>query len=362
MPLAQMHVNTASNDLMQKDDGQCDHTFSDAEAATAGDVQLAAAILDKIGMPAIEAELQVRSNEAMPDEDLCAFWEVLSATTFRVAADDPGGAAVKRIVHVGCTAVAAAAAGELGRTKTEVCVEKLKKMLCRLPGWALVRLVAAVTATLPAGSEGKQLDLLPHLLEAAGRLDSFPRASDGSGLPVAGDDFRDEALRSLLDTKWAPAMCAHLASTLRDISGLSLDLLKQFVTKFVDGFSELEIEGLPPVVYQLLVLCTKTDRSVGKLLLTSVVGYFRRLDERSAALDESDTLSQQDSIREPILDTRQLRSVEGTVILQINFAVKHDQPMGKECISLLKADAAARTPFGLALLFSLARISWLEDP
>ena len=49
------------------------------------------------------------------------------------------------------------------------------------------------------------------------------------------------------------------------------------------------------------------------------------------------------------------------MILQINFAVKHDQKLGKECIKMLAADAAARTPFGLALLFSLARISWLED-
>ena len=54
-----------------------------------------------------------------------------------------------------------------------------------------------------------------------------------------------------------------------------------------------------------------------------------------------------------------VRSVSG---LQINFAVKHDQPLGKECLALLRADTGARTPFGLALLFSLARISWLEEP
>jgi hypothetical protein len=156
-------------------------------------------------------------------------------------------------------------------------------------------------------------------------------------------------------------MCAALASTLREIGGLDVEQLQDFVAKFVRCFPELDIEGLPPVIYQLLVLCSKTGKAVGRLLLRSTVGYFRQLDEKSAALDVSDSLSQQDSIRDSVLDTEQLRGIEGTVILQINFAVKHDQKMGKECIKMLTADAAARTPFGLALLFSLARISWLED-
>ena len=98
-----------------------------------------------------------------------------------------------------------------------------------------------------------------------------------------------------------------LASTLREIGGLDVEQLQGFVAKFVRCFPELDIEGLPPVIYQLLVLCSKTGKAVGRLLLRSTVGYFRQLDEQSAALDASDSLSQQDSIRDSVLDTEQVR-------------------------------------------------------
>jgi hypothetical protein len=151
----------------------------------------ASAILEQLAPGAIEQELRSRAA-TLPDEDLRAFWGVLSSTAFTTIGggtqqQDPT-VGVHRIVSAGKAAIAAAAQGELGRTKTDVCVECLQRQLPRLPGWALAELVAAVLATVSAGTEGKQLELLPHLLEATSRLDSFHVARDGSGLSVTGEN------------------------------------------------------------------------------------------------------------------------------------------------------------------------------
>ena len=93
----------------------------------------------------------------------------------------------------------------------------------------------------------------------------------------------------------------------------------------------------------MLLLTNRKASAVKRLLLRNIVATF---DERRPEPD--------------LVVARQLRSIEGTVILQVNFAVTQDQTLGKEFMKMFNNEIAIK-PFSLALLFSLARISFLED-
>ena len=60
------------------------------------------------------------------------------------------------------------------------------------------------------------------------------------------------------------------------------------------------------------------------------------------------------------ITVEQLRHIEGTVTLHINFAIKQDQELGKEFIKLLKKEGKALTTFNVALLLSIARMQRFE--
>ena len=125
------------------------------------------------------------------------------------------------------------------------------------------------------------------------------------------------------------------------------ELALEFMRAFVRCFKRLGIQELPPLVYQLLLLCNKRSKPLKRFLLLKICQHFQRLDARAQRLDALEQLSQQDSMREHSFSTTDLRHVEGTLILQINFAVKQEQARQRSSsvrLSRLPPRTCWRTP------------------
>eukprot|EP01046_Picozoa_sp_COSAG06_P000526 COSAG06_NODE_15_length_35009_cov_18.895417_2_plen_1524_part_00 len=279
------------------------------------------------------------------------------------AAEEGAGGA--RWADVGVRIVELTAHRRTTDTKASVCLSNLKLALPGMSGAALTQLVQALLKAVHDGStaSGKASpleQLLPNVLDLIAKKATVPfTRGGGAALTITGKEYRRNALAQLISADLEGSMVTEVAKVLREVP-LDADILQKFLAKCVAQFNALDLEAIPSLVYQLLLLVNRKDSVVKRLLLCSVCAYFDSLDARAQTIDDSERMSQTDSIRDPKLNTEELRSVEGTVILQINFAVTQDQKLGKDYLKLLNG-AIAVSPFSLALLFSLSRISYLED-
>jgi Fanconi anemia group I protein len=134
------------------------------------------------------------------------------------------------------------------------------------------------------------------------------------------------------------------------------------VSFFVAGRER--VEELPPLVYQLLLLCNKGEK---QLVLRGLVEHLGSLEPRAAededlvdALEEeSEVMSVAVTNDDAVLTADRLRPVQGTCILHITFAAKQDQELGREFTKYLKSGPRLTT-FSLALALALSRVHRYE--
>uniref|UniRef100_A0A8B9M8Z6 FA complementation group I n=1 Tax=Accipiter nisus TaxID=211598 RepID=A0A8B9M8Z6_9AVES len=193
----------------------------------------------------------------------------------------------------------------------------------QLPGHALAELATLFVDVIKGGSlsNGKSLELFSTVLTAL--ASSKESLAYGKGNP---SQFLLPSLSSL------PLESA--SKRLLDIP-LSGDELQFVVEKVLRMFSKLDLQEIPPLVYQLLLLSAKVKAHRSWPPPKSV-----DLEVATMPLD-------------------QLRHVEGTVILHIVSVINLDQDLGEELIRLLKTEqqkdpGRALCPFSVALLLSVA--------
>ncbi|CAB3981776.1 Fanconi anemia group I -like [Paramuricea clavata] len=203
---------------------------------------------------------------------------------------------------------------------------------------------------------GRVVQLFPKILSSIASRDSVPLSSDGGG-ELSGIQYKSQMINTLCSTKWHSSCVIHLANMFREVS-LTNEELKFVIEKILRMFKSLELEEIPPVVYQLLILCSKGHRIC---VLEGVITYFTQLDIESVQNEQQ----QRDEEFQGI-STDQLRHTEGNVILHITFAVKQDQQLGKEFVKYLKAcqqrPQKILTAFNLAIALSVAQIHRFEEP
>lgn len=129
--------------------------------------------------------------------------------------------------------------------------------------------------------------------------------------------------------------------------------------KIVECLDGMQLEELPPLVYQLLLFATKGHRSE---ILRGLVAHFDALDRDSADGRDNamETTEDGDSCgpaatQSSSRDVSLLRTIEGTIILHFSFAVKQDQELGASFIKMLKK-AERHSPFCVALALSFAKM------
>lgn len=151
-------------------------------------------------------------------------------------------------------------------------------------------------------------------------------------------DFVNSVFDRVIDNEWSKGLLVKMVSLVREFMGL-IDKVRgrEFLGKLFKGMKSVDLQDLPSIVHQLLVLASKgfSKREV----IEAIVMFF--------GLEFGGSKKKASSI---------VRQVEGTVLLHFNFAVKQDPSLGQEVIGLVKLDFRALNHFTIAVLLSVARV------
>ncbi|XP_043934143.1 Fanconi anemia group I protein [Protopterus annectens] len=228
----------------------------------------------------------------------------------------------------------------------------------QLPGASLIELADMYAEAIKGGSlsNGKSLELFPTILTALAAKESL---SYGKG-QLSGEEYKKQLINSLCSSRWDHHCVIHLTSMFRDVP-VSTEELQFIVDKVLRMFSKLDLQEIPPLVYQLLLLSAKGCK---RKVLEGIAAFFNQQDEQQKV--EQQQNSESVELEAVIIPQDQLRHVEGTVILHIVFAIKLDHDLGRELVKYLKAgqqgDASKiLCPFTVALVLSVARIHRFEE-
>ncbi|KAI8989516.1 FANCI solenoid 4-domain-containing protein [Pilobolus umbonatus] len=146
----------------------------------------------------------------------------------------------------------------------------------------------------------------------------------------------EEILNGLLEADWQHQTAISIASVLNDME-LSKSHLERTVRYMIMKISDLEIEEVPPFVYQLLLISRKGYK---RIIISGIFAYFNQLS----------------------IDNEELNRIQGTVMLHISFAIKQDQDLGNELIKLMKTNKSIQMEvFDIACLLSIARIHRFQE-
>lgn len=195
----------------------------------------------------------------------------------------------------------------------------------------------------PATPEGfiSALELLPKLVSVA-------ETGDNSGRHT------EEVVKKICNVETWPAACGvGLAQVLRDLT-LTEHQLPTVIKRILKHIQERrDLQALPPLSYQLLVLAGKGS---GEIVLSGLVKVFDELDRKSEAADAAGEV-----IRTSDTNTKELRAIEGTVLLHCSYAMRQEHELAATLLKSFKRDSAsltgwtAATPFRLSLLLTLSR-------
>ncbi|XP_060223380.1 Fanconi anemia group I protein isoform X2 [Meriones unguiculatus] len=224
------------------------------------------------------------------------------------------------------------------------------------PGPLLVELANEFVGAIREDSlvNGKSLELLPIILTAVATKKEVLACGKGDS---NGEEWKRQLIDDLCSVRWAQRYVIQLTSMFKDVR-LTTEEMDLVVAKVLMMFSKLNLQEIPPLVYQLLVLSSKGSR---RSVLDGIIAFFRELDKQQSKEQSSDELS------ELVTATAdELHHVEGTVILHIVFAIKLDCELGRELLKHLKAGQQGDSskcfcPFSIALLLSLTRIQRFEE-
>uniref|UniRef100_A0A8C7VAN9 FA complementation group I n=1 Tax=Oncorhynchus mykiss TaxID=8022 RepID=A0A8C7VAN9_ONCMY len=249
----------------------------------------------------------------------------------------PEGASRRLLLYQHCIPLC-----ESGDLQTEVASDIIGLLMLEthnLPGPSLAQLASLFVDAIKLGKmgSGKSLELFPTVLTALAATEAL---SYGKG-ELSGEEYKKQLINSLCSSRWDPQCVIHLTTMFRDVP-LAPEELQFLVEKVLRMFLKLDLQEIPPLVYQLLLLAAKGCK---KQVLEGIISYFK----------EQDLLS----IMTPIIHN--LRHVEGTAILHIVFAVRLDQELGREFLKSVKGCQGELCPFSIALLLSVARIQRYEE-
>ncbi|XP_044135412.1 Fanconi anemia group I protein isoform X1 [Bufo gargarizans] len=245
---------------------------------------------------------------------------------------------------------------ESGDLQKEVAAEMVGLLMLevhQLPAPSLLELANIFLDSVKAGkmSSGKSLELFPNVLKA---LSSKETLVYGNG-EITGEECKKQIINSLCSSRWDPKCVIFLTSMFRDVL-LSTEELQFVVEKVLRLLSKVDLQEMPPLVYQLLLISAKGSK---KNILEGVINVFNDLDHQLMTEESNeDSLDLIDST----LPKEQVRQVEGTIILHIVFAIKFDQDLGRELVKAGQQGDSSKflCPFSVALLLSVSRIQRFE--
>ncbi|XP_070764117.1 Fanconi anemia group I protein [Enoplosus armatus] len=244
---------------------------------------------------------------------------------------------------------------ESGDLQAEVAADIIGLLMLEthtLPGPSLAQLAYLFVEAIKVGKmgSGKSLELFPTVLTA---LSACEALSYGKG-ELSGEEYKKQLINSLCSSRWDPQCVIHLTTMFRDVP-LSSEELRFLVEKVLRMFTKLDLQEIPPLVYQLLLLSAKGCK---KQVLDGIISYFKEQDVRQ---EEEQKHGESLDLEVQSIPQDQLRHVEGTTILHIVFAIRLDHELGREFLKSFKTSYGDLCPFSVALLLSVARIQRYEE-
>ncbi|KAM9375874.1 Fanconi anemia group I protein [Pholidichthys leucotaenia] len=244
---------------------------------------------------------------------------------------------------------------ESGDLQTEVAADIIGLLMLEthtLSGPALAQVASLFVDAIKVGKmgSGKSLELFPTVLTALAACESL---AYGKG-ELSGEEYKKQLINSLCSSRWDPQCVIHLTTVFRDVP-LSSEELQFLVEKILRMFAKLDLQEIPPLVYQLLLLAAKGCK---KQVLEGITGYFKEQDARQ---EEEQKRGESLDLEVQSVPQDQLRHVEGTVILHIVFAIRLDHELAREFLKSFKTSYGDLCPFSVALLLSVARIQRYEE-
>ncbi|XP_060892580.1 Fanconi anemia group I protein isoform X1 [Labrus mixtus] len=244
---------------------------------------------------------------------------------------------------------------ESGDLQAEVAADIIGLLMLEthtLTGSCLAQLGSLFVDAIKVGKmgSGKSLELFPTVLTALSACDAL---SYGKG-ELNGEEYKKQLINSLCSSRWDPQCVIHLTTMFRDVP-LSSEELQFVVEKVLRMFTKLDLQEIPPLIYQLLLLSAKGCK---KQVLEGIIGYFKEQDIRQ---EEEQKHGESLDLEVQSIPQDQLRHVEGTAILHIVFAVRLNHDLGREFLKSIKTSYGDLCPFRVALLLSVARIQRYEE-
>uniref|UniRef100_A0A4W5KQZ6 FA complementation group I n=1 Tax=Hucho hucho TaxID=62062 RepID=A0A4W5KQZ6_9TELE len=262
----------------------------------------------------------------------------------------PEGASRRLLLYQHCIPLC-----ESGDLQTEVASDIIGLLMLEthnLPGPSLAQLASLFVDAIKLGKmgSGKSLELFPTVLTALAATEAL---SYGKG-ELSGEEYKKQLINSLCSSRWDPQCVIHLTTMFRDVP-LASEELQFLVEKVLRMFLKLDLQEIPPLVYQLLLLAAKGCK---KQVLEGIISYFK---EQDLCQKEEQKDGESMDVEVQSIPQDQLRHVEGTVILHIVFAVRLDHELGREFLKSVKGSQGELCPFSIALLLSVARIQRYEE-
>ncbi|XP_042516364.1 Fanconi anemia group I protein isoform X2 [Macadamia integrifolia] len=193
----------------------------------------------------------------------------------------------------------------------------------------IVDLLVSNLSLIVEPDDAQPLDLIPPSLDLIRSSDEVQRAGD----------YVYSVLDRIISSNWTKVLLVKTVSLLRDFSFIDKVRAREFLQKVFAGMEGVDLQDLPSLVYQLLILASKGFNK--RDVIEGIVHFFGTIME-----------SKTNSI---------VRQVEGTVLLHVNFAVKQDPSLGQEVLGLLKSDLGAFNHFTVVVLLSVARVRRLNE-
>nr|XP_058912563.1 Fanconi anemia group I protein isoform X2 [Kogia breviceps] len=248
---------------------------------------------------------------------------------------------------------------ESGDLQKEVASEIIGFLMLEVhnfPGALLVELANEFVDAIKEGNlmNGKSLELLPIIFTALATKKENLAYGKGE---LSGEEYKKQLINTLCSGRWDHQFVIQLTSMFKDVP-LTAEEVEIVVEKVLTMFSKLNLQEIPPLVCQLLVLSSKGSR---KRVLEGIIAFFNKLDKQHSEEQSGDELL--DFVTVP---SGELRHVEGTIILHMVFAIKLDCELGRELLKLLKAGqqgdfSSNICPFSIALFLSVTRIQRFEE-
>ncbi|GAA6217624.1 Fanconi anemia group I protein [Lates japonicus] len=244
---------------------------------------------------------------------------------------------------------------ESGDLQTEVAADIIGLLMLEtrtLSGPSLAQLASLFVDAIKVGKmgSGKSLELFPTVLTALAACEALSYSKG----ELSGEEYKKQLINSLCSSRWDPQCVIHLTTMFRDVP-LSSEELQFLVEKILRMFTRLDLQEIPPLVYQLLLLSAKGCK---KQVLDGIISYFKDQDVRQ---EEEQKHGESLDLEVQSIPQDQLRHVEGTAILHIVFAIRLDHELGREFLKTFKMSYSDLCPFSVALLLSVARIQRYEE-